>query len=79
MSLFAALFVSDICGKVGRQAAAYMIKPMREKHGVDYVIANVENAAGGFGMVFLLLTVLAVMVSAGAKLIARAEKGKTEG
>jgi len=27
-----------------------MIKPLREKHGVDYVIANVENAAGGFGI-----------------------------
>jgi len=39
----------------------------------------IRIAAGGFGMVFLLLTVLAVMVSAGAKLIARAEKGKTEG
>ena len=50
MSLFTVLFVSDICGKVGRQAAAYMIKPMREKHGVDCVIANVENAAGGFGI-----------------------------
>jgi metallophosphoesterase (TIGR00282 family) len=50
MSLFTILFVSDICGKAGRQAAAYMIKPMREKHGVDYVVANVENAAGGFGI-----------------------------
>jgi len=44
------MFVADICGKVGRQAASYMIKPMREKYAVDYVIANVENAAGGFGI-----------------------------
>ena len=36
-------------------------------------------AAGGFGMVFLLLALLAIMVSAGAKLIARSEKGKGEG
>ena len=27
-----------------------MIKPLREKYNVDYVIANVENAAGGFGV-----------------------------
>lgn len=27
-----------------------MIKPLREEHGVDYVITNVENAAGGFGI-----------------------------
>lgn len=27
-----------------------MIKPLREEHGADYVIANVENAAGGFGI-----------------------------
>lgn len=27
-----------------------MIKPLKEKYGVDYVIANVENAAGGFGV-----------------------------
>ncbi|MBU8932739.1 MAG: TIGR00282 family metallophosphoesterase [candidate division Zixibacteria bacterium] len=50
MSEFSIMFVSDICGKAGRQAAAHMIKPMREKHSIDYVIANVENAAGGFGI-----------------------------
>jgi metallophosphoesterase (TIGR00282 family) len=50
MALFTILFVADICGKAGRQAAAHMIKPLREKYGVDYVIANIENAAGGFGI-----------------------------
>ncbi len=50
MDLITILFVADICGKAGRQAAAHMIKPLREKHAVDYVIANVENAAGGFGI-----------------------------
>ena len=39
----------------------------------------IQIAAGGFGMVFLLLTVLAIMVSAGARLIARTEKKKTAG
>jgi hypothetical protein len=50
MALFKILFVADVCGRAGRQACAHMIKPLREKHGIDYVIANVENAAGGFGV-----------------------------
>ena len=50
MTALTILFVSDICGKPGRQAAAHLIKPLRQKHNVDYVIANVENAAGGFGV-----------------------------
>jgi metallophosphoesterase (TIGR00282 family) len=27
-----------------------MIKPMRQRQKIDYVVANVENAAGGFGI-----------------------------
>jgi metallophosphoesterase (TIGR00282 family) len=50
MSFITILFVADICGKTGRQAAAHMIKPLCEKYAVNYVIANVENAAGGFGI-----------------------------
>jgi hypothetical protein len=50
MSQFTILFVSDICGRPGRQAVAHLTKPLREEYGVDYVIANVENAAGGFGV-----------------------------
>jgi len=50
MSLFKILYVADVCGRPGRQACAHMIKPLREKHAIDYVIANVENAAGGFGV-----------------------------
>ncbi len=44
------MFVADVCAKPGRQPAAAMIKPLREEFGVDYCIANVENAAGGFGV-----------------------------
>ncbi|MGD8921866.1 MAG: TIGR00282 family metallophosphoesterase [Candidatus Zixiibacteriota bacterium] len=44
------LFVSDLCGKPGRQAAAHLIKPLREEYQIDYVITNIENAAGGFGI-----------------------------
>ncbi len=50
MSNMKILFVADVCGKVGRQAAAHMVKPLRTKYEADYVIANVENAAGGFGI-----------------------------
>lgn len=50
MSEFKIMFVADLCGKAGRQAAAHMIKPLKEQFGADYVICNVENAAGGFGV-----------------------------
>ena len=50
MSIVRILYVADVCGRPGRQACAHMIKPLREKHQIDYTIANVENAAGGFGI-----------------------------
>ncbi|MFQ6009061.1 MAG: TIGR00282 family metallophosphoesterase [Candidatus Zixiibacteriota bacterium] len=50
MPLITFLYIADICGKAGRQAAAYMVKPLKERYAADYVIANVENAAGGFGI-----------------------------
>jgi metallophosphoesterase (TIGR00282 family) len=48
--LFTVLFIADVCGRPGRQATAYLAKPLREEFQADYVIANVENAAGGFGI-----------------------------
>lgn len=50
MAFVTILYVADICGRPGRQATAHMIKPLREKYQADYVIANSENAAGGFGI-----------------------------
>lgn len=50
MSLLTVMFVADLCGKAGRQAASFLIKKMREERSIDYVICNVENAAGGFGV-----------------------------
>ncbi len=44
------LYVADICGKAGRQATAHMVKPLKERYSASYVIANVENAAAGFGI-----------------------------
>ncbi|MEA1979441.1 MAG: TIGR00282 family metallophosphoesterase [candidate division Zixibacteria bacterium] len=50
MANFRLMFIADVNGKSGRQATSYMIKPLREKFSIDYVIANTENAAGGFGV-----------------------------
>lgn len=44
------LFFADCVGQPGRQALSQICKAMREKHRADLVIANVENAAGGFGV-----------------------------
>jgi metallophosphoesterase (TIGR00282 family) len=44
------LFFADCVGQPGRQALSQICKAMREKYSADLVIANVENAAGGFGI-----------------------------
>src|SRR5574341_522802 len=50
VSVFTVLFIADICGKAGRQATAHLTEILKEKFKADFVIANVENAAGGFGV-----------------------------
>jgi 2',3'-cyclic-nucleotide 2'-phosphodiesterase len=50
MSTITVLFVADVCGRPGRQATAHLVKPLREEFSAQYVIANIENAAGGFGI-----------------------------
>ena len=44
------LFIGDIFGKPGREIARRAIPALVEQHGIDFVIANVENAAAGFGV-----------------------------
>ena len=44
------LFIGDIVGKPGRQAIARELHRLVDRHRVDLVIANGENAAGGFGL-----------------------------
>lgn len=45
------LFIGDIMGSPGREAAAWALPFIREEYGeVDFVIANGENSAGGFGL-----------------------------
>ena len=44
------LFVGDIFGKPGREIARRAIPALIERESLDYVIANVENSAAGFGV-----------------------------
>jgi len=44
------LFVGDIVGKPGRDCVRVGLAALVEYHQIDLVIANVENAAGGFGI-----------------------------
>lgn len=44
------LFIGDIMGKPGRRAVRELLPELLETRDVDLVIANCENAAGGFGV-----------------------------
>lgn len=45
------LFIGDIMGRPGREAAASVIPALRSEFGgFDFVIANGENSAAGFGL-----------------------------
>jgi len=44
------LFIGDIVGKLGRNATKTLLPAVVTKYKVDFVIANGENAAGGFGI-----------------------------
>lgn len=44
------LFLGDIVGEPGRKAVISRLAEIREKHAIDFVIANGENSAGGRGI-----------------------------
>lgn len=44
------LFIGDIVGQPGRLAVKTLLPRLREQHGLDFVIANGENSAGGNGI-----------------------------
>lgn len=50
MSKLKILFLGDVYGSPGRKAVADYLKDLREEHGIDFVVANGENAAGGKGI-----------------------------
>src|SRR5476649_1245085 len=44
------LFIGDIVGRPGRDIVAERLPKLRAEHGLDFVIANAENAAAGAGI-----------------------------
>jgi len=42
--------IGDIIGKPGRWAVSKLLPDLRQQYGVDLIIANAENAAGGLGI-----------------------------
>jgi hypothetical protein len=44
------LAIGDIIGKPGRSAVSKLLPRLRHEYGMDVVIANGENAAGGIGL-----------------------------
>ena len=46
----AILFVGDIVASAGRRTLKALLPGLREEFGLDFVVANGENAAGGIGI-----------------------------
>ncbi len=44
------IFIGDIFGRAGRTIVKDRLPELRQRHAVDLVIANCENAAAGFGV-----------------------------
>jgi len=44
------LILGDVVGRPGRRAVRELVRPYVDKEGIDLVIANAENAAGGMGV-----------------------------
>ncbi|GAI58073.1 unnamed protein product, partial [marine sediment metagenome] len=44
------LAIGDIVGRPGRRAVSQLLPGLRQQYGLDLVIANGENAAGGLGL-----------------------------
>jgi len=60
------LFVGDVVGRPGRQALERRLDRLIDRHHVDLVIANGENAAAGFG---LTLDIARELLDAGVDVI----------
>jgi metallophosphoesterase (TIGR00282 family) len=44
------LFIGDIFGRPGRDLVRRGLGPLVDRYDIDFVVANIENAAGGFGV-----------------------------
>jgi metallophosphoesterase (TIGR00282 family) len=45
------LCIGDIVGRPGREAVAQALPKIKKEHGIDFVVANAENASGGAGLI----------------------------
>lgn len=43
-------FIGDVVGRPGRKLIQMHLRALKERHRLDYVIANTENASHGFGL-----------------------------
>ena len=60
------MFLGDVVGRSGRNAVIAQLPGLVEKHRLDFVIVNGENAAGGFG---ISEEILRNIVAAGADVV----------
>ena len=44
------LFIGDLIGSPGRKIVKKLLPGLVDRHHIDFCVANVENAAGGFGI-----------------------------
>jgi metallophosphoesterase (TIGR00282 family) len=44
------VFIGDVVGKSGRKTVTSLLPQIKKDHNADFVIANAENCAGGFGI-----------------------------
>ncbi len=44
------LFLGDVIGRPGRLAVRRLLPALKKRYSLDFVVANGENAAGGFGI-----------------------------
>ena len=44
------LFLGDVVGRPGRRALAALLPRLVAREGIDFVVANCENASGGKGV-----------------------------
>jgi len=44
------LFIADVVGRMGRRVIFELLPKLKAELKIDFVIANAENAAGGFGL-----------------------------
>lgn len=60
------LFVGDVVGKAGRQVLKQELPGLIDRHMVDLVVVNAENAAAGYG---LTLSVMDELYKSGAQVL----------